>query len=470
MTRPVIGVIISNRGFFPDHLCETGRKQVLAAVEAVGAEAVILGPQDTKFGSVETLDDARKCAALFKTRRDDICGVLVSLPNFGDERSVPTTLRMSGLDVPVLVHAFADTAANMTIDYRRDSFCGKLSVCNNLVQYGIPFSLTSRHTMDPDQPAFRTDLKRFLATCNVVRGLKGARIGALGARPAAFATVRYSEKLLEQAGISVETLDLSEAFGKSSKLTASDAAVAAKLAQIRAYAAISGVPEAALVKMASFGVVLDEWVAANALDATAVQCWTSMEEFFGVVPCTIMSMLSNSLMPSACEVDVCGAVAMYALQLASGRASALVDWNNNYDEDPDKAVVFHCSNLPAQVFTEIPRMDYQAIIAGTVGRENTFGTVVGRIKAEPFTFCRVMTDDAMGTISGYIGEGKFTDDPVDTFGGYGVVQIPDLQGLLKHICERGYEHHVALSHSLVADVVTEALDKYLGWDIYRHGQ
>jgi L-fucose isomerase-like protein len=195
-----------------------------------------------------------------------------------------------------------------------------------------------------------------------------------------------------------------------------------------------------------------------------------MEEFFGVVPCTIMSMLSNSLMPSACEVDVCGAVAMYALQLASGRASALVDWNNNYDEDPDKAVVFHCSNLPAQVFTEIPRMDYQAIIAGTVGRENTFGTVVGRIKAEPFTFCRVMTDDAMGTISGYIGEGKFTDDPVDTFGGYGVVQIPDLQGLLKHICERGYEHHVALSHSLVADVVTEALDKYLGWDIYRHGQ
>jgi len=469
MGKPVIGVIVSNRGFFPDHLCETGRKQILAAVDAVGAEAVILGPEDTKFGSVESLEDARKCAALFKSRRDDIIGVLVTLPNFGDERGVANVMRMSGLDVPILIHAFADTAGKMTIENRRDSFCGKLSVCNNLVQYGIQFTLTSRHTMDPDLPAFRADLAKFIATCRVVRGLKGARIGALGARPAAFNTVRYSEKLLEQAGISVETLDLSEVFGKAERLSAADAPVKRKLEQIRSYAAVKDVPEAALVKMASFGVVMDEWVEASQLNATAIQCWTSMEENFGVVPCTIMSMLSNALMPSACEVDVCGAIGMYAMTLASGKPSALVDWNNNYEDDPDKAVVFHCSNLPAQVFTEIPRMDYQAIIAGTVGRENTFGTVVGRIKPEPFTYCRVMTDDTMGTICGYVGEGKFTNDPVDTFGGYGVVEIPDLQKLLAHICERGFEHHTAINQSLVADAVYEALDKYLGWDMYRHG-
>lgn len=468
MKRPTLGVIVGNRGFFPDHLCETGRKQILALLEAEGIDAVILGTDDTKFGSVESLDDARKCAALFKQRADEIDGVLVTLPNFGDERGVANTLRVSGLGVPVLVHAFPDDPKKMTVENRRDSFCGKMSVCNNLTQYGIDFTLTSRHTMAPESEAFGADLRSFVATCRVVKGLRGARIGALGARPAAFNTVRYSEKLLEQAGITVETIDLSEVFGKAEKLSASDPAVKQKLDQIQSYARVQGIPQGALLKMATFGVVVDRWIADNALNATAIQCWTSMEEFFGVVPCTVMSMMSDALLPSACEVDIAGAVGMYALQLASGKPSALVDWNNNYEEDPDKAVVFHCSNLPKQVFAEIPRMDYQAIIAGSVGKENTYGTVVGRIKAEPFTYCRVMTDDTGGFIAAYVGEGQFTNDPIDTFGGFGVVRIPALQDLLEHICRRGYEHHVAINHSTQARAVAEALGRYLDWDVYHH--
>ena len=104
-------------------------------------------------------------------------------------------------------------------------------------------------------------------------------------------------------------------------------------------------------------------------------------------------------MPSACETDIAGVVGMYAMALASGKPSALVDWNNNYGDDPDKGVVFHCSNLPKDVFCAADQagghqvMDYQEIIAGTVGKDNTFGTVVGRVKAEPFTYCRVSTDD-----------------------------------------------------------------------------
>ena len=176
----------------------------------------------------------------------------------------------------------------------------------------------------------------------------------------------------------------------------------------------------------------------------------------------------QSLKPSACEVDVTGAIGMLALQLASGTPSALVDWNNNYGDDPDKAVLFHCSNLPNQVFAEIPRMDYQAIIAGTVGKENTFGTVVGRIKSDPFTFCRVSTDDEWGTIRAYVGEGRFTNDPLDTFGGYGVAHIPNLQNLLSHICDNGYEHHAAINLSRGAGAVAEAMTKYLGWSVYKH--
>jgi len=472
--KPVtLGLIVGNRGFFPDHLCQAGRRQVLERLEGMGLHVVTLDEQATRFGSVESPDDARRCAELFDRHRAQIDGILVTLPNFGDERAVANTIRWSRLEVPVLVHAFADDPERMTIRDRRDSFCGKMSVCNNLYQYGIPFSLTERHTVDPADASFRADLERFAAVCRVVRALRGARIGALGARPAPFNTVRYSEKLLEDAGISIETLDLYELFGRADALADGDAGVARKLDALRAYVPTGGVPDAALMKMAKFGTAVDAWMDETRLDATAIQCWTAMEEYFGAVPCAIMSMLSNRLLPSACEVDVMGALAMLALAAASGRPSALVDWNNNYGDEPDKGVVFHCSNLPKDLFQgtgeQAPKMDYQTIIAGTVGKERTYGTIVGRLRGGDFTYLRLGTDDVAGEIRGYVGEGRLTDDRLATFGGYGVVEVPDLQGLLRHICENGFEHHVAINPTPVAAAVDEALSTYLGWDLYLHG-
>lgn len=479
MQKPVLGVIVGNRGFFPDHLCDTGRQTILKVLEEEGINAVALTSAETPFGSVESLADAQKCADLFKQHRDEIEGVLVTLPNFGDERAIANTLRRANLDVPVLIHAFADDATKMTIADRRDSFCGKMSACNNLRQYGIKYTLTTLHTVDPESDSFRTDLRRFVSTCRVARGLKNVRIGALGARPAAFNTVRYSEKLFERSGISIETLDLSEAFGQVNRLNYEEPAVRAKLDEIVSYIPTKGIPQESLVKMAKLGVVIDRWMTDQNLVASAIQCWTSMEEFFGVVPCTLMSLMSNKLMPSACETDIAGVVGMYALALASQKPSALVDWNNNYGDDPDKGVIFHCSNLPKDVFTnqndqglispdDIPVMDYQEIIAGTVGKENTFGTVVGRVRAEPFTYCRVSTDDLGGKITAYVGEGELTNDPLKTFGGYGVVRVPNLQGLLRYICENGFEHHTAVNLSQTAAAVHEALRKYLEWDVYYH--
>jgi L-fucose isomerase-like protein len=470
--KTTLGIIIGNRGFFPDRLCETGRKEVLSTLEGMGFDTVVLPETATKFGSVESMSDAQQCAGLFRQHADRIQGILVTLPNFGDERGVANALRWSGLKVPVLVHAFNDDPKNMTVRDRRDSFCGKMSVCNNLRQYGIPFTLTRRHTVNPDQDSFRQDLTDFAVTCRVVHGLRNLRIGALGARPTAFNTVRYSEKLLEQAGISIETLDLYELFGWVDKMKDSDAGVQSKLQEIRDYVSAEGVPPAALLKMAKFGVAVDDWMKQARLEATAIQCWTAMEEFFGVVPCTLMSMLSNRLLSSACETDIMGTVAMVAMVRGSGKPSALVDWNNNYGEDPDKGVVFHCSNLPKDIFVNVgdskPVMDYQAIIAGTVGMENTYGTVTGHLQTTGFTYLRVSTDDATGTIRAYVGEGEVTDDPLSTFGGYGVVRIPNFQKLLAHICENGFEHHVAVNPSHIADGVREALARYLGWEVYRH--
>jgi L-fucose isomerase-like protein len=462
-----LGLIVGNRNFFPSHLCSSGRTEVLAALEREGIRAIAVEPDTTPFGAIESLQDARVCADLFRARRDEIDGVLVTLPNFGDERAIANTLRWADLGVPVLVHAFTDEGGRMDIEHRRDSFCGKMSACNNLRQYGIPFSLTSRHTVAPSDPRFRADIQRFAATCRVVRALKHARIGAIGARPAAFNTVRFSEKLFERSGISIETIDLSEVLGWANRLEDREPLVQEKLAAIQDYTSIKGIPTLSLKKMARLGVAIDRWMQDKQLTATAIQCWTSLEEFYGVVPCTIMSMMSNSNLSSACETDIAGVVGMHALQAASGQPAALLDWNNNVGEEADKAVVFHCSNLPKAFFGE-QQMDYQAIIAGTVGKENTYGTIVGRVKPGPFTYCRVSTDDSVGRVTSYVGEGQFTDDTLETFGGYGVVEIPRFQELLRLICRRGFEHHVAATRATVSEAVEDAFGTYLGWDVYRH--
>jgi L-fucose isomerase-like protein len=462
-----LGVLVGNRGFFPGHLAQSGRQEMLAAVEAAGARSVALSETESRHGAVETRAEAERCAELFRRNGDAIDGVVVTLPNFGDERAIADTLRLAGLRVPVLVQATPDTPGKMTIRDRRDSFCGKMSACNNLAQYGIPYSLTRSHTVAPQSDAFRQDLEWFLAVCRVTRGMRRLRVGAVGARPAAFNTVRYSEKILERHGISVETLDLSEVLGRIQRMQDDDQLARKKLSDIRAYVTTAGIPEPALLKMAKLGAVLDLWMQETAVTVTALQCWTALEEFFGVVPCTVMSMMSNLGLSSACEVDVCGVLGMHALRLASQTPSALLDWNNNYGDDPDKAVCFHCSNLPKHFFADV-KMDYQQIIAGTVGKENTFGTCVGRVKSGPMTFARFSTRDSEGKMGGYVGEGEFTEDSLHTFGGAGVARIPRLQALLRYICEQGFEHHVAANFSHTASAVHEAATRYLGWDVHWH--
>jgi L-fucose isomerase-like protein len=462
-----MGVIVGNRGFFPDHLAKSGREEMIRALESAGIDVIALTPDESKHGAVETRDESRRCAELFKKNRERIDGIIVTLPNFGEERAIADTLRLADLHVPVLIQATPDDPKKMTIAYRRDSFCGKMSACNNLMQYGIPYSITTLHTEAPDSPEFVKDLQWFAAVCRIVNGFRNLRVGAIGARPAAFNTVRYSEKILEANRISIETLDLSEVLGRIDRMKDTDELAQAKLASIKKYVDSKDVPDTALMKMAKLGAVIDQWMAATEVGISAVQCWTSLEENFGVVPCTIMSMMSEHLFSSACEVDIAGVLGMHALQLASGTPSALLDWNNNYGTDPNKAVCFHCANLPKHFFRSF-KMDFQQIIAGTVGKENTYGTVVGLIKPEKMSFARFSTDDTSGKMRGYVGEGRFTDDPLNTFGGAGVVEIPKMQKLLRYICENGFEHHVAANLSSVGSAVHEAATRYLNWDMYWH--
>lgn len=462
-----LGVILGNRNFFPDSLITEARSDLAKLFSELNVEPVWLASGETTLGSVETWADALRCGELFRGNRDRIDGILVSLPNFGDEKGLSDAIRLSELRVPILVQACPDDLDAFGLQRRRDAFCGKISACNNLRQYGLPYTITTDHTVSISSQQFRGDLSNFLAACRVVKGMRRVRLGAVGARPNAFNTTRFSEKLLEFAGISVNTIDLSEVFGNIAKIAETDTRVKERVEKIRQYADSSQVPNANLAKMAKFAIVLDDWMQELGITATAIQCWSSMQANYGVNVCTLMSMMSENMLPSACEVDVAGVVSMYALQLASGKPSALVDWNNNYGDDPDKCVFFHCGNWAKDFLPDI-RIGTAPILGTVLGEENTFGALEGRTPAGPVTFGRVSTDDLHGRIRAYIGEGMFTDDPLRTFGTRAVVSVARLPKLMRFICRNGFEHHAAMNGSHCSAPVAEALRNYLGWHVYHH--
>lgn len=462
-----IGIIIGNRDFFPDSLVEKARTEIIEVFAKLNIKSILLETTDTKLGGVETYKDSQKCAELFKKNSKELAGILVLLPNFGDERGVADTLKLANLDIPVLIQAYPDELSKMNVINRRDSWCGKISVCNNLYQYGIKYSLTSQHVSHPTDPIFQKDLLDFVSVCRVVKGLRNVRIGAVGARPGAFNTVRYSEKILQRNGITVTTVDLSEILGKANKLTKDDESVKKHLEAINAYAPKGKTPDEAMIQMAKLDVVLNEYVEEYQLDATAIQCWTSLQQNFGCNVCTSMSIMSENMLPSACEVDVTGTLTMYAMQLASGSPSALVDWNNNYADDENKCVLFHCGNWAKSFLPDI-QISNAPILGTSVGVENTYGALDGRTPAMPLTYGRISTDDPKGIIKVYIGEGELTNDPLNTFGNRAVAKIGNLQGLMNHVCKNGFEHHVVMNASNTTAILKEALGNYMGWEVYCH--
>lgn len=375
---------------------------------------------------------------------------------------------MADLNVPVLVQACDDENDKVDLDSRRDAFCGKISVCNNLYQYGIPFTDTTLHTYSIYSELLAKDINKFAGICRVVNGLRHARIGAIGARPAGFQTVRASEKLLQKSGITVVPVDLSEILGAARKIEDTDAELLKKLEEIKCYAAVPKEYSDKLVLQAKFGVAVERWIEANQIDAVAVQCWDSLEQNYGCAACVTMSMLGEKLLPAACEVDIAGAVSMYALTLAAQGQSALLDWNNNFAEDRNKCVCTHCGNFPKSFVRNDLKLGTLGVLGRTLGKVNTFGAVYGKVTKGDFTFFRISTDDTKGAIKAYLGTGEITDDPYGMDGCIAVTKVNNLQTLMKYICKNGFEHHVAMVRNDVKEILNEAIEDYLGWNLYVH--
>lgn len=375
---------------------------------------------------------------------------------------------MADLNVPILVQACDDENDKVDLDSRRDAFCGKISVCNNLYQYGIPFTDTTLHTYSIYSELLAKDINKFAGICRVVNGLRHARVGAIGARPAGFQTVRASEKLLQKSGITVVPVDLSEILGAARKIEDTDVELLKKLEEIKCYAVVPKEYSDKLVLQAKFGVAVERWIEANQIDAVAVQCWDSLEQNYGCAACVTMSMLGEKLLPAACEVDIAGAVSMYALTLAAQGQSALLDWNNNFAEDRNKCVCTHCGNFPKSFVRNDLKLGTLGVLGRTLGKVNTFGAVYGKVTKGDFTFFRISTDDTKGVIKAYLGTGEITDDPYGMDGCIAVTKVDNLQILMKHICKNGFEHHVAMVRNDVKDILNEAIEGYLGWNLYVH--
>lgn len=468
--RMCFGVIIGTRAYFNSALATDVRKQLLKTLDDLGYDYVILPEDATPTGSssIETREDGLKCAELFRQNRDRIDGIIVSLPNFGFEIGIINAISVADLRVPVLVQACDDDNDKVDLDSRRDAFCGKISVCNNLYQYGIPFTDTTIHTYSIYSPLLAEDLRKFAGVCRVVNGLKHCRIGQIGTRPLGFNTCRASEKLLQASGITVVPADLSEILFAAEAIADDDPQLVEKMSSLRCYAAVPDNYQDKVIKIGKLGVAIDRWIEAQQVDAVAMQCWDSLELNYGCASCSVMSMLSEKLIPAACETDIAGAVSMLALTLASEEPSALADWNNNFAENRNKCVCTHCGNFAKSFIKNDIKLAPLGVLGRTLGKVRTFGAVNGKVTEGEFTFFRISTDDPKGYIKSYLGEGKITNEPYAMDGCIAVTEVDNLQKLMKYICKNGFEHHVALVRGNVADIVNEAVENYLGWKIYRH--
>lgn len=468
-TRVTLGVIIGSRGFFNAAYAQTARTDILAELEAMGVDHRILPFEATPNGAVETMSDARRYADFFDQHHRDIDGLLISLPNFGDEIAVVETIKRSGLKVPILLQAYDDQTDKVDVKGRRDAYCGKISVTNNLYQYGVPWTDTTHHTEDVATETFRADLRRFVGVCRVVRGVRTARIGAIGARPAPFQTMRFSEKLLERYGVTVVPVDLSVIMAAARAYADSDTEIQETVARIRDYGTIPAhvKPERVLLQ-AKWTAAVERWIAENECSASAIQCWDSLQKNYGCATCVTMSMMGERLRPSACEVDVVGALSMLVLSLAAEHPAGILDWNNNYGEARDMVVATHCSNYPKSFMGRAVEIGELDILGETLGREVSFGAIKGHVAAGPMTFFRATTDDRRGMVRSYVGEGEFTDAPFDMDGGIAVCRVARQRELMSYVTSQGFEHHVAMVRGNVGAIVEEAVGKYLGWDIMVH--
>jgi len=461
--QSTFALFFGNRGFFPASLQANAREELARSLKKLGHETLMLDVDATRYGAVETPREGEVYANFLRENQGNFDGVILCLPNFGDETGAVAALKTA--NVPILIQAYPDDLDKMASSQRRDAFCGKFSIMDIFFQHGLKFTVLPPHAVSPESEDFAEQVRYFDKICQVVKRIRNFTVGAIGARTTAFKTVRIDELTLQRNGITVETLDLSDVFSqiRDVQLTTDKAKEKAHL--LEGYTRWKGVPQEAFDNIVRLGVVLDNLIDEMRFDAIALRCWVELQKEFGISPCTIVSELNERCIAAACEVDIGSAVTMHALSAASKTVATCLDWNNNYGEEKDKCILFHCGPVPQSMMTAKGQVTDHAILATVIGEKKGYGCNVGRIAPMPMTFGNLITDE--GKMKFYLGEGRFTEDPIpdNFFGCAGVAQIENLQDTLLTIGYQGHRHHVAVSPGHHLAPVHEALDKYLEFEI-----
>ena len=456
-----LALLIANRGFFPSSVIQTAREEMKAAMTRANLEVIYPKEELTRHGVVETAEEGMIFADFLKQNRGDYDGLVICLPNFGDENGIKEAIR--NCDVPILVQAYPDSLDEMDFEHRRDAFCGKLALTSVLKQMGVAYTGFLPFTVHPNSDEFHAQLKNFAAICQIVKRMRHVRLGALGARTTAFKSVRFDEMALERHGVDVETYDLSMVFARIRELDEQNPAVQKRLQDLHAAADFTAAPAGRDVVLAKFAAAVDSMVQENKLDAIAIRCWSELQQELGITPCTAMGLMNQEGLPAVCEMDVTNAIAMMGLSLASGCASGCLDWNNNYGDDPNKCILFHCGPLPMDLMEGPGEVQQHKMLSKSYGQGCSWGLNVGKVKTGTITFAGMRTEN--GEVQFYADTANIVDAPVapEFFGVYAVLETPDLQKKLKAMSDAGFRHHVAITRGDVADALSEAFTKYLGY-------
>ena len=459
--KTAFALLFANRAFFPGSLIAQARKEIIKAVDDAGFSCICLDENSTRCGAVEGVREGEIYSGFLKKNEEKYQGVIISMPNFGDETGILTALKYCS--VPILIQAFEDETGKMGIKSRRDAFCGKIALMASMRQCGMKFTTYQPHVLSPTDERFINHLKDFAAVCRVAKGLKNINVGAIGARTTPFKSVRFDEVTLQKFGINVETMDLLSVYNKVEELENSPEALS-MLKNLEEYSDFTSVPEEKRPVFAKILLVINRIIEEYGLDALSIRCWDEFEKRLGIAPCILLAYLNQNMMAAACELDVCNAVVMRALNLASGEPSACFDWNNNYKKENEKCILFHCGCTPNSMLKGKSRVGCHLLLEKENGTENCFGVSLGDMESFDFTYASMKSEG--GEIYLYTGEGNLTEERVDDnfFGVYGVASIANLQEILAYIGQNGYRHHVCIAKGKVSHVLEEAFKKYLGYN------
>jgi len=461
--KTTFALYLGNRGMFPGSLMASAREEMTGVLKGLGHDVITLDEGATRFGAVEKPQEGRIYAEFLRQNKGKYGGIILCLPNFGDENGAMAAFKDA--DVPIFIQAYPDEMDKMAPETRRDAFCGKFSIMDVFWQTGIKFTIAKPHTVSPLSDRFKDNIDYFDRVCRVYGGMKDMVLGAVGARTTDFKTVRFDEVALQRNGITTEAFDLSDVFARMGAVELTDQAFTNKVERLRAYTCWDGVPDTALETITRLAVVLDQLIDEYGLDAIALRCWVEMQAQLGISPCVLLSELNDRNIAAACEVDVGNAVAMHALRLASDGPAVCLDWNNNYEDDDDKCILFHCGSVASSMMAGPGQITDHAILRNVVGEGRAFGCNVGRIKPGHFTLASSLT--AEGKVKLYLGAGEFTSDtiPPEFFGCAGVAKIDNLQELLLYVGRNGFRHHVSIAPGNVQAAMAEAMSNYLGYDV-----